>query len=81
MSFIAGHALCRMQGADELRPKYNENRILAIEKPGWAGIIGRCFSYLGLGREPAVSTNFGRRSMNRSRYNNRITTNADITDT
>jgi hypothetical protein len=58
MSFIAGHVLCRMQGADEVHPKYNENRILAIEKPGSAWIIGRRFSYLGLGMEPAVSTNF-----------------------
>jgi hypothetical protein len=58
MSLIAGHALCRMQSADELRPKYNENRILVIEKPGSAWIIGRCFSHLGLGMEPAGSTNF-----------------------
>jgi hypothetical protein len=57
MSFIAGHALCRMQGADEARPKYNENRILAIEKPGSACIIGHCFSYLDLNLEPAGTTN------------------------
>ena len=33
MSPIAAHALCRMQSADEVRPKYNENRVLAVKKP------------------------------------------------
>ena len=47
MSFIAGHVLCRMQGARERRPKYNENRVLAVKKPRSSCKMKCYFSQLG----------------------------------